>query len=174
MRTVTVVEEIRTAGANLSGPKDKQKASYQAESRVPFIRLRGRWLESHGFKPGAKVYIHEGVDGLTLTAEAPTGIYALKPIDEIKAEFKALGIPTEERTKKRKTPQIEAMGGMTPLGIAPAEHDEPVSPIEKWPASKATQLSLAFGELDDEPIPLEHFTLKKISAKAYKTFLKEY
>ena len=105
MRKVTTVTEVRKSG----------RGYYQTESIVPFVRLRGRWLEKYGFKPGVKVYIHEGVDGLTLSAAPPMQVSELVPLEEIKAKYKALGIETEVRTKKRKA-------SATP---SPAERGEP-------------------------------------------------
>lgn len=91
MRTLTVVEELRKNGR------------YRPETRVPFIRIRGRWLEQYGFKRGGKVYIHEtGTGELLLTSKPPQPVFQLKPIEEIKAEFKTLGIETETRTKKKR------------------------------------------------------------------------
>ena len=97
MRTLTISQEFRP------------RVAFGIATTVPYIRLRGRWLEQHGFKPGAKVYVHEGVDGLTLTATPPmrvsdTGLVAL---ENIKFQYKALGIPTDERSKKRKPALIQ-------------------------------------------------------------------
>jgi hypothetical protein len=105
-RTVTVVEEMRKNGDGY----------YKTESRVPFVRLRGRWLEKLGFTPGAKAYISEMPNGLLISSQPPAGtsVSDMKPLSEIKAQFKALGIETEQRSKKRAKPDP-----------TPAERGEP-------------------------------------------------
>ena len=149
MRTLTVIEELRKNGR------------YRPETRVPFIRIRGRWLEQYGFKRGGKVYIHEtGTGELLLTSKPPQPVFQLKPIEEIKAEFKALGIETETRTKKK---QAETQ---FPEQIQAELQHQPV-----LASAKAEQSSF---DLDGEPIPLEHFKPTQISAREYSKLLKEY
>jgi hypothetical protein len=204
MRTVTVVEEMR------KGP-----GYYASETRVPFIRLRGRWLEKYGFQPGAKVYIHEGVDGLTITATPPMQVSdtGLVPLEQIKSQYKALGIPTEEHPKKRKSARSKEPTAPDPQ--SPAARGEPfivptcgianTDPLDmtdenfaawlgcvtsekhraEWvakrnkrklknaPLGKAAQLAFEFGG-DNDPIPIEFFKPKKITAREYAKICKEY
>jgi hypothetical protein len=122
MRTLTISQEFRP------------RVAFGIATTVPYIRLRGRWLEQHGFKPGAKVYVHEGVDGLTLTTTAPTQISEVRfssdypktglvDLEKIKSEYRALGISTEERSKKRKPAKSEEPVVIDPQ--SPAGRGEP-------------------------------------------------
>jgi hypothetical protein len=67
---------------------------YAREIRVPFIRLRGQWLKEHGFYEGTTAYITETPAGLLITATPPNPP-ELTPLDQIKAQFRTLNIPTE-------------------------------------------------------------------------------
>ena len=69
----------------------------------PLIRISGKWLETHGFHESAPVYITETADGLLVSARPPGGA-TLLPLQQLKAQFKALGIETESRVKSKRTP----------------------------------------------------------------------
>jgi hypothetical protein len=66
----------------------------------PLIRISGKWLEAHGFRESSPLYITETVDGLLVSPHPPQGV-AVTPLETIKAEFKALGIETEQRVKPK-------------------------------------------------------------------------
>jgi len=69
----------------------------------PLIRISGKWLESLGFKDSAPIYITETADGLLISPRPQNGV-AVSPLEQIKEEFKALGIETEQRTKSKRNP----------------------------------------------------------------------
>ena len=74
MRTLTAVSEV-------------------SRPTTPFVRLRGKWLEAHGIKPGSTVYVRETPEGIVLSAKPPA--MELQPLEVIKAEYERLGISTE-------------------------------------------------------------------------------
>ena len=45
---------------------------YSHAQRIPFIRLRGKWLQQHGFTEGTTAYITETPEGLLISTKRPT------------------------------------------------------------------------------------------------------
>ncbi len=76
-----------------------RKTGYRNRStRVPFLRLRGQWLKDYGFDEGTTAYITETPAGL-LISKTPPQPTETTPLDELKARFISLNIPTERKTK---------------------------------------------------------------------------
>lgn len=73
--------------------------TYRRESRSPFIRLRGHWLEAHGFQVGSIVYVYNTPDGLLLSPMPPIPV-VLTSLDQVKAQFLCVGIPTTRSHRK--------------------------------------------------------------------------
>ena len=69
----------------------------------PLIRISGKWLERLGFKDSAPLYITETADGLLISPRPQNGV-VVSPLEQIKEEFKALGIETEQRMKPKHKP----------------------------------------------------------------------
>ena len=67
-----------------------------AKPTTPFIRLRGKWLEAHGFKIGQPVYIYETDEGLMLSPK-PKNPIMLTTLEQLKETYKSLGIDTERK-----------------------------------------------------------------------------
>lgn len=71
------------------------------ERRVTQITMSGKWLEALGFQPNQDYYVKLKSDGTLILS--PTPFYEqLTPIgtlDELKAQFKALGISTERQVQ---------------------------------------------------------------------------
>jgi hypothetical protein len=70
---------------------------HRSELRTVQIRLSGKWLEAIGFKPGCPVYVYPMGNTITLSPNPPVQVTELSTLDELKAEFQKLGIPTERR-----------------------------------------------------------------------------
>lgn len=87
LKTVKVVCELR--------PRE----NHRRESRAPFIRLRGHWLEAHGFQVGSIIYVYNTLDGLLLSPTPPTSV-VLTSLDQLKAQFLSVGIPTTRPQRK--------------------------------------------------------------------------
>lgn len=77
----------------------------------PLIRISGKWLEAHGFRESSPLYVTETVEGLLVSPHPPQGI-AVAPLETIKAEFKALGIETELRTKPKRKAAAPSQPGL--------------------------------------------------------------
>lgn len=69
-----------------------------ARPTTPFIRIRGKWLEAHGFKIGEPVYIYENESGLMLSPK-PLQPIATTSLEQLKNTYRELGIDTERKTK---------------------------------------------------------------------------
>jgi hypothetical protein len=63
------------------------------ERRTASIILSGDWLEQHGFRAGGPAYVHEIEEGLLISPCPPAPVNPT-PIEELKAEYERLGIPT--------------------------------------------------------------------------------
>jgi len=48
------------------------RSSTMEESRVPYLRMSGRWLAAHGFKIGEPVYVTVEQGRVILTITPPT------------------------------------------------------------------------------------------------------
>ena len=68
----------------------------------PLIRISGKWLEAHGFRESAPLYVTETMDGLLISPRPPAGT-VLPPLEIIKEKYKALGIETETRVKPKRS-----------------------------------------------------------------------
>jgi hypothetical protein len=73
---------------------------YSRDRFFPLIRISGKWLEELGFRESAPLYVTETTDGLLISPRPPAGA-VLSPLQQIKQEFKALGIETETRLKSK-------------------------------------------------------------------------
>ena len=75
--------------------------AFRPDRFYPLIRISGKWLESHGFRESAPLYVTETVDGLLISPRPPAGV-VLTPLEVIKEQYKALGIETETRVKPKR------------------------------------------------------------------------
>jgi len=75
--------------------------AFHADRFYPLIRISGKWLEAHGFRESAPLYVTETADGLLISPHPPTGV-VLTPLEAIKEQYKALGIETETRIKPKR------------------------------------------------------------------------
>ena len=73
------------------------------DSFYPLIRISGKWLGKLGFKDSAPLYITETVDGL-LISPCPQSGMVISSLEQIKEEFKALDIETEQHMKPKRNP----------------------------------------------------------------------
>jgi hypothetical protein len=69
-RTAKVISEVRAGYHGLIAKKDKLDYNAGYLNLVPFIRLRGRWLEHAGFDINDTVRIHIEPGKLTITKGA--------------------------------------------------------------------------------------------------------
>ncbi|MDP9176964.1 MAG: type I toxin-antitoxin system SymE family toxin, partial [Gemmatimonadota bacterium] len=55
------------------GVREATLTGFEVEYRdvVPMLRLRGRWLDRHGFKVGARIYITVDAGRIVITATDP-------------------------------------------------------------------------------------------------------
>jgi hypothetical protein len=93
-----MTRQLKTSRVFVPGGK------YNRDRFYPLIRISGRWLEAHGFREGAALYVTETMDGLLVSPKPPAGA-VLTPLDQIKQEFQALGIETERRVKPQRQGQ---------------------------------------------------------------------
>jgi hypothetical protein len=63
------------------------------ERHTSSIILSGDWLARHGFKVGESVYVYEVATGLLISPFPPEPMQTT-PLEQIKAEYERLGIPT--------------------------------------------------------------------------------
>jgi len=69
----TLVKERRLTVSTLREPRPPRSLYNPRPDRVvPFLRMRGRWLEELGFEPGVKVRVEVSPERLVITP-APVG-----------------------------------------------------------------------------------------------------
>jgi hypothetical protein len=70
------------------------------ERRTGSIILSGDWLARHGFKVGESVYVYEIDTGLLISPHPPEPVQAT-PLEQLRAEYERLGIPTGREAGRR-------------------------------------------------------------------------